>query len=483
MGDTGDAALAQPLPAAVALPPPRPFQDGGGRQPPPSRPCPPSSSHGPAGHPEHPRSPRPTACPTARPTPPPPPPPPRRPRLRPAPDDGRRPPHPPRRGAGGPPPPPRCPPEEAEAGGGAGGRRGAAERVGLPPAPRDPRPHLPGRGGAGGGRPLPLQGRPRLPAVVRRRRRPPALAQGLARGVLGGAGPRAPAPHPAAGAGHRALAGGEQVLPPAGVRSLRLEEPRGLRPAERALPRAAAAGAGHGPGGSGPPAPAHRAAAGSLPAPPGPAAAEPELGPAAGPPAAPRAPGFPGLRELSLAGPGGPGLGDQALRRLLAASARLRLLDLRGCARVTPGARLGLPCADLEQLYLGLPCGTEQLPRLTEGSARLAWKWRRSLRELDLAGRSFGEHDLARAMAAFGPGSPLRSLNLAGTKITAEALGALLPACPQLAYLDLSSCRRLPRGTKRAHRGRRDVRRCLRLLAGQPPDEESPEEPQDGPPP
>lgn len=80
------------------------------------------------------------------------------------------------------------------------------------------------------------------------------------------------------------------------------------------------------------------------------------------------------------------------------------------------------PPADLEQLYLGLPCGAEELPRLTEGSAELVWKWRRSLRELDLAGRSFGQQDLARAMAAFGPGSPLRSLNLAGTKVTPGAL-------------------------------------------------------------
>ncbi|XP_069636329.1 F-box/LRR-repeat protein 6 isoform X4 [Haliaeetus albicilla] len=187
-------------------------------------------------------------------------------------------------------------------------------------------------------------------------------------------------------------------------------------------------------------------------------------------------PGFPRLEELSLAGAGGVGVGDEVLRRLLRASGRLRLLDLRGCTRVTPRALLELPCDDLEQLYLGLPCGAEELPRLTEGSAELAWKWRRSLRELDLAGRSFGQQDLARAMAAFGPGSPLRSLNLAGTKVTPGALSALLPACRHLAYLNLSSCRHLPRGTKRPHRGCREVRRCLRVLAGRPPDEENPDE-------
>nr|XP_021150680.1 F-box/LRR-repeat protein 6 isoform X2 [Columba livia] len=127
----------------------------------------------------------------------------------------------------------------------------------------------------------------------------------------------------------------------------------------------------------------------------------------------------------------------------------------------------GVPAA-LEQLYLGLPCGTEQLPRVTSGSAALTWRWRRSLRELDLAGRSFTEQDLAGAMAAFPPGAPLRSLNLAGTRITAGALSGLLATCPGLAYLNLSSCRHLPRGTKRPHRGCQEVQSCLRLLSQHP---------------
>lgn len=51
------------------------------------------------------------------------------------------------------------------------------------------------------------------------------------------------------------------------------------------------------------------------------------------------------MEELSLAGAGGVGVGDEVLRRLLRASGRLRLLDLRGCTRVTPRALLELPCA------------------------------------------------------------------------------------------------------------------------------------------
>lgn len=199
--------------------------------------------------------------------------------------------------------------------------------------------------------------------------------------------------------------------------------------------------------------------------------------PCGAPPAPPR--GFAALRELSLSGSGpgtGCGVTDRLLRRLLRAAPALRRLDLRGCARVTPPALLQLPCHELELLWLGLPGGTEQLPRLTHGSAALARRWRRSLRDLDLSGRSFEEQDLAQAMAAFGPAAPLRALNLAGTRVTAGALSVLLSSCPDLAFLDLSACRRLPRGTKRPHRGRGEVRRCLRVMAGLDPDGDTPDE-------
>ncbi|XP_066846969.1 F-box/LRR-repeat protein 6 isoform X7 [Anser cygnoides] len=172
------------------------------------------------------------------------------------------------------------------------------------------------------------------------------------------------------------------------------------------------------------------------------------------------------LQELSLATTTGGGAGDAVLQRLLRASARLRLLDLRGCARVSPRALLRLPCADLEQLHLGLHCSACAPPSAPQGCAALAWRWRHSLRELDLAGHCFGEQDLAQALAAFGPGAPLRSLDLAGTRVAPEALSALLLRCPSLCYLDVSSCRRLPRGTKRAHRGPRELGQCLSLLLG-----------------
>ncbi|XP_062458411.1 F-box/LRR-repeat protein 6-like [Pezoporus occidentalis] len=196
--------------------------------------------------------------------------------------------------------------------------------------------------------------------------------------------------------------------------------------------------------------------------------------PCGAPPPPPPRP-FRALRELRLGGRGpdaGSGVTDWLLRRLLRAAPRLRTLDLSGCARITPGALLELP-AELELLWLGLPGGAEQLPRLSRGSAALTHRWRRSLRDLDLSARSFEEQDLAQAMAALGPDAPLRALNLASTKVSARGLSVLLRSCPALSFLELSGCRRLPRGTKRAHRGRREVRRCLRVMAGLAPDEEA----------
>ncbi|XP_062424562.1 F-box/LRR-repeat protein 6 [Rhea pennata] len=191
--------------------------------------------------------------------------------------------------------------------------------------------------------------------------------------------------------------------------------------------------------------------------------------PKVSPRAAPAGPGFPQLEELCLATTSYSFVSDGVLRRILHASARLRVLDLRGCARVTPQGLQALPCPDLEQLHLGLYSSASQLLRPARGSALLTWKWRHSLRDLDLAGQSFGERDLEQALAAFAQGAAraaLRSLNLTGTKVTLDTVSALILGCPTLTYLNLSSCRYLPRGMKKAYRGQDDVRQCLhRLLA------------------
>lgn len=59
---------------------------------------------------------------------------------------------------------------------------------------------------------------------------------------------------------------------------------------------------------------------------------------------APQGPGFPSLEELCLAGSTCSFVSNEVLGRLLHGSPKLRLLDLRGCARITPTGLCHLPC-------------------------------------------------------------------------------------------------------------------------------------------
>ncbi|XP_074841655.1 F-box/LRR-repeat protein 6 [Carettochelys insculpta] len=182
---------------------------------------------------------------------------------------------------------------------------------------------------------------------------------------------------------------------------------------------------------------------------------------------APTSLGFPQLEELCLATTSYSFVTNSILQKILHVSTRLRVLDLRGCCRVTPRGLQELPCPDLEQLYLGLYCSTNHLVLPSEGSYLLTWKWQHSLQELDLARQSFSERDLEHAMAAFRQGSSravLRSLSLIGTKVTVCTVSALIISCPDLSYLNLSSCRYLPRGMKKVYRGQEGIRQCLRKL-------------------
>uniref|UniRef100_A0A8D2IZT5 F-box and leucine rich repeat protein 6 n=2 Tax=Varanus komodoensis TaxID=61221 RepID=A0A8D2IZT5_VARKO len=188
------------------------------------------------------------------------------------------------------------------------------------------------------------------------------------------------------------------------------------------------------------------------------------------PASAPSCPGFPLLEELCLATAYFSLVDDRMLQRLLRASSRLRVLDLRGCFRVTPRGLGLLPCPDVEQLYLGLYCSANHLRLPLEGSPLITGKWSHSLRELDLTGQCFSESDLEQAMAAFALEAGtrrepvLRSLNVAGTKVAVSTVSALIASCPALGYLNLSSCRHLPRGTKKAYRGRAEIHQCLQQL-------------------
>ncbi|XP_030159469.1 F-box/LRR-repeat protein 6 isoform X1 [Lynx canadensis] len=210
-------------------------------------------------------------------------------------------------------------------------------------------------------------------------------------------------------------------------------------------------------------------------------------------------PGFPSLEELCLAGSSCNFVSNEALGRLLHDSPNLRLLDLRGCARITPGGLHDLPCQgqlslgrrgvgtlahptahagssppDLEQLHLGLYGTSDRLTLAKEGSHLLTRKWCHALRELDLSGQGFSEKDLEQALAAFSvtPGAShpaLCSLNLRGTRVTPSTVSSVISSCPGLLYLNLESCRCLPRGLKRAYRGREEVQWCLEQLLTSPP--------------
>ncbi|XP_028591783.2 F-box/LRR-repeat protein 6 [Podarcis muralis] len=188
------------------------------------------------------------------------------------------------------------------------------------------------------------------------------------------------------------------------------------------------------------------------------------------PRSAPTSPGFPQLQELCLATTSFSFVDDSMLKRILCTSSRLRVLDLRGCFRVTPKGLELLPCPDLEQLYLGLYCSASHLHLPLQGSPLITWKWNHSLRELDLTGQSFSESDLEQAMAAFTQGDSargepvLRSLNLTGTKAALHTVSTLIASCPALSYLNLSSCRHLPRGMKKVYRGYGEIRQCLQQL-------------------
>ncbi|XP_044770642.1 F-box/LRR-repeat protein 6 isoform X3 [Neomonachus schauinslandi] len=180
-------------------------------------------------------------------------------------------------------------------------------------------------------------------------------------------------------------------------------------------------------------------------------------------------PGFPSLEELCLAGCTCNFVSNEALGRLLHSSPHLRLLDLRGCARITPAGLHDLPCQELEQLHLGLYGTSDRLTLAKEGSHLLTQKWCHTLRELDLSGQGFSEKDLEQALATFSAtpgGSPpaLCSVNLRGTRVTPSTVSSVISSCTGLLYLNLESCRCLPRGLKRAYRGQEEVQWCLEQL-------------------
>ncbi|XP_072911207.1 F-box/LRR-repeat protein 6 [Hemitrygon akajei] len=180
--------------------------------------------------------------------------------------------------------------------------------------------------------------------------------------------------------------------------------------------------------------------------------------------------GFSELEELCLATSSFSLVTDEVLVKLLHLSTKLRTLDLRGCYRITSASLQLLPCQDLSRLFLGLYCSTTTLLLAKQGSEQIALKWRHSLEELDITGQCYKEKDLELAvgiLAGTEGNVILRSLNLAGTKVTLDAIRVVVSGCSQLSYLNLTSCRCLPRGLKRIYRGQDEISQFInRLLNG-----------------
>ncbi|XP_060526651.1 F-box/LRR-repeat protein 6 [Cylas formicarius] len=169
-------------------------------------------------------------------------------------------------------------------------------------------------------------------------------------------------------------------------------------------------------------------------------------------------PGFPMLEELSLAGleedqtTTSRSMDDDGIERLLKSSTKLRLLDVRGCSKLTDSGLVRVPAWDLEHLFLSA-CYITRLQN--SGLELIVQKWSHSLLEVDLAwSTATASLDAAVfALAEKGPESKLRILNLCGSSVSLEPVKAVLTKCPSLNSINLQSCRALPRGVKRLYTG------------------------------
>ncbi|CAG9856654.1 unnamed protein product [Phyllotreta striolata] len=168
--------------------------------------------------------------------------------------------------------------------------------------------------------------------------------------------------------------------------------------------------------------------------------------------------GFRKLEELSLAGleddqtTTSRSVDDDCIERMLKSSTKLRLLDVRGCSKLTDSGLVRVPAWDLEHLFLSA-CYITRLQN--SGLELIMQKWSHSLIEVDLAWSTATKPlDAAvLALAEKGAESKLRTLNLCGSSVSLEPVKMVLEKCPRLHSINLQSCRALPRGIKRLYTG------------------------------
>ncbi|KAM3858596.1 F-box/LRR-repeat protein 6 [Diretmus argenteus] len=174
--------------------------------------------------------------------------------------------------------------------------------------------------------------------------------------------------------------------------------------------------------------------------------------------------GFPLLEELCMGATYSPFMDDENLRDILFGSTKLRVLNLRGYSCITPFGLAALPCVELECLFWGQDFNLNTRASFNEGLHMLTEKWSGTLRELDITNHQSSEEDLQMAMGYLAQATnadSLCSLHLSGTRITPPALRLVIGQSTALSYLNLSSCRHLPRELQRVHRGQEDIRQLL----------------------
>ncbi|CAG7836025.1 unnamed protein product [Allacma fusca] len=164
-------------------------------------------------------------------------------------------------------------------------------------------------------------------------------------------------------------------------------------------------------------------------------------------------PGFPKLEELSLAVDPKrcQGMDDSDLERIVKSSIKLRLLDVRGCTKISDSGLVRVPAWDLEHLYLS---GCFATKSSNDGLELIVRKWKHSFKEIDFAWTP-NEDAINLAIKALAEKDdndlipPVKKLDLLGSSVSFDCVKVALSTCTYLVSLNLTSCRALPRGIKR----------------------------------
>ncbi|XP_019615831.1 PREDICTED: F-box/LRR-repeat protein 6-like isoform X4 [Branchiostoma belcheri] len=164
-----------------------------------------------------------------------------------------------------------------------------------------------------------------------------------------------------------------------------------------------------------------------------------------------RSPGFPELREVSLASNTlltSTSVNNDFICRLLKTSYKLKLLDLRGCSNISTAGLQSLPVTCLELFFIS---NTSNIQYSYEGIEVIIQKCQHSLVEVDLSWNLYEDTNLDRTLRKLSScraSSQLKVLSLSGTCVTSDMVRSVLEGCPHLTSLNLTSCRALPRGMK-----------------------------------